>query len=245
MKTIIQLFSIITIIALVGCSPTPPARSLKKTALIKKDISIENERNKKLISFVGEKINVTRLPYSVGDFDAGVKAKYLIIQQVYGEYDNDTIEFEAYDHHGDFSFAEYKNVLLYISEYKGKWYHEKYTYDPVFKTKDGHWAGSFSGDYNHPYNEATTVKPILIDFPEDVSFPTTIMYEDGQELSLSYQEPYFKIIGNKAFPVYGNFVPELFRLKKEGVLTARQLFGDRKPDTLEVEIDIDHKSKTN
>jgi hypothetical protein len=219
---------------------------VKIPPLIKKDFSIENERNNKLIAFVGEKINVTRLPYSAGDFDAGVKAKYLILQQVYGEYNNDTIEFESYDHHRKFSFADYKNVLLYISEYQGKWYHEKYIYDPVFKTKDGRWAGGFSGDYGHPYNETTTVKPILIDFPEDVSFPTTIKNENGQELTLSYQQPYFKVIGEKAFPVYGNFVPELFRLKKEGVLTARQLFGDRKPETIEYEIeDIDQKSKTN
>ena len=94
----------------------------------------------KLFVFVGEKIAVTELPYEEGSMDAGYKAKYKILQRVYGNYPNDIIEFVAYDHYGTPAFSKYKNVLLFVSEYEGKFYHEKYVYDPLFKTKDGRWA---------------------------------------------------------------------------------------------------------
>jgi hypothetical protein len=224
------------IIILLSCNTQSERSAGKTTPLIQKDTSNKNERNNKLFVFVGEKIEVTPLPYTPGDFDGGVKGKYLILQRVYGYYDHDTIEFEAYDHFGRFPFADYKNVILYISEHDGKLYQEKYTYDPVFKTKDGRWAGPYSDDYGHPYNEHTTVKPEKIDFAEEVSFPTKIKDYDNKEYTLSYKEPYFKIVRDTAIAVYGNYVPDLFRLKKEGVLTARELFGNRKPEFEEVEL---------
>lgn len=236
MTAFTKLFLPWFIIFLLSCNHQSDSSVGKTTPLIQKDTSVKNERDNKLFVFVGEKIEVTHLPYTPGDFDGSVKAKYLILQRVYGYYDQDTIEFEAYDHYGRFPFADYKNVLLYISEYKGKLYQEKYMYDPVFKTKDGRWAGPYSEDYRHSYNEHTTVKPEKIDFSEEVSYPTKIRDDDGKEYTLSYEEPYFKVVGDKAIAVYGNFVPELFKLKKEGVLTARELFGDKKPEIKEVKI---------
>lgn len=196
--------------------------------------------------FVGEKISITPIPRSQGDFDSGVKAKYLVLQRVYGYYEKDTIEFEAYDHFGRFGFADYKNVLLYISEYEGRLIQEKYMYDPLYKTKDGRWASFYSDDYGHVNNEHTTVKPERIEFAEEVSFSVKALNENGKEILLTYQEPYFKIVGDKAVAVYGNYVPELFRLKREGVLTARELFGDKKPEVMEMTIqdvtDTSHKN---
>lgn len=223
-------------IFLLSCNPQSDGTTSKKIPLIQKDTSIKNERDNKLFVFVGEKIEVSPLPYTPGDFDGGVKAKYLVLQRVYGYYDQDTIEFEAYDHYGRFPFADYRNVLLYISEDEGKYYQEKYMYNPVFKTKKGRWAGPYSEDYGHSFNEHTTVKPEKIDFAEEVSFPVKIKDDDGTEYILSYDEPYFKIVGDKAIAVYGNYVPELFKLKKEGVLTARDLFGDKMPIIKDVEL---------
>lgn len=205
------------------------------TPLIPKDTSFKNERDNRLFVFVGEKIKITPIPSARGDFNGGVIAKYLVLQRIYGNYDKDTIEFEAYDHHWRFEFAKFKNALLYISEHKGKLYQEKYMYDPLFKTKDGRWAGPYSEDYGHSYNKNTTVKPEKIDFIEEVSFPTRFKSADGEEHKIAYDEPYFKIVGDRAIAVYGNFVPELFKLKKEGVLTARELFGDKKEEIIDME----------
>ncbi len=227
MITFAKLIVTSFIVLLLSCNSKTVNSTGKTTPLIPKDTTNKNERNNKLFVFVGEKIEVTPIPYTPGDFDTGLKAKYRILQRVYGYYNKDIIEFETYDHFGRFPFTQYKNVLLYISEYKGKLYQEKYMYDPLFKTKDGHWAGPYSDDYGHSYNEQTTVKPEKIDFAEEVSFPTKVKGDDGKEYILTYPEPYYKIVGDKAIAIYGNYVKELFRLKKEGVLTARELFGEK------------------
>lgn len=215
------------ILVLVNCHSKKVSKRVM-TPLIAKDTTIENERNNRLLVFVGEKIEITPVPLKPGNFDAGLKAKYKVILNVYGEYNNDVIEFEAYDHYDAFPFLDYKNVLLYISEKEGKFYQEKYMYDPVFKTKNGRWAGPYSSDYDHSYNENTAVKIEQMDFGSDAVLPTKRTDKYGKEMTFSYKEPYFKTVGDSAWIVYGNYVEDLFRLKKEGVLTARELFGNKK-----------------
>jgi len=199
--------------------------------LIPKDLTNENEKKNTLFVFVGEKIEVRDLPYKSGDFDLGFTAKYKILQRVYGKYDKNIIEFEAYDHYGKPDFARYEDVLMFVSEENGKYYMEKYMFNDVYKTKNGRWAGGYSiEDYGHIYNTKTTVKPEKIDFVKEVSYPTTIINYSGKNIHLSYPAPYYKTVGDRAFVVYGNFVEDLFRLKKNGVLTARKLFGNRSAD---------------
>jgi len=207
----------------------------KPGPLIPKDLTNKNEKENTLFVFVGEKIDYKPIPSKPGDFDNGIKAKYKIIQRVYGDYQSDIIEFEAYDHYGTPQFTKYKNALLFVSKFKGKYYQEKYMYDAVFKTRNGRWAGPYSDEYDHPYNKNTSVKPEIIDFAEEVSFPTKFIDQDGKVLELSYPEPYFKTIGEKAIAIYGNYIEELFKLRKEGVLTARELFGDKEAKEAELE----------
>ena len=157
--------------------------------------------------------------------DNGFKAKYLILKKVYGNFPLDTIEFIVYDHYGTPAFSKFKNVLLFVSADSGNYYHQKYMFNDVHKTKDGRWAGTYaSDDYEHAYNKHTNIRPIKIDFAEKVSFPTRTVGEGGRQLEFSYLKPYFKTVGDSAFAVYGNYVEDLVILKKGGVLTARGLF---------------------
>lgn len=154
----------------------------------------------RLFVFVGEKISVELLPHRAGSMDDCFKAKYVILEKVYGNFSDDTIEFVAYDHYGTPAFSEFKTVLLYVSADSGTYYHQKYMYNDVYKTKDGRWAGPYAvDDYEHAYNKHTKIKPVKIEFPE-------------------------KTIGDTAIAIYGNYVEELFALKKTGVLTSRKLF---------------------
>lgn len=66
-----------------------------------------------------------------------MKARYLILQPVYGHYDQDTFEFEAYDHYGIPAFAAYEHLLLYVSNVQGRLIHEKYQYADVYRTRNG------------------------------------------------------------------------------------------------------------
>lgn len=228
METPLKFFLVAAVILFIGCKSTTGP-------LIVKDTTNEIEKNNTLFVFVGEKISVSPIPFRPGDFDNGVKAKYKILQAVYGNYNRNVIDFNAYDHYGIPEFTKYKTVLLFVSEEEGKFYQEKYMFDPVFKTKDGRWAGPYSNEYGHSYNKHTTIKPQKIDFVEEVSFPTKGRDDNGTEFTLTYPEPYFKTVGDKAFVIYGNYIEELFKLKRDGVLTARELFAGKKEKEIEWE----------
>ena len=189
----------------------------------------DKNQSNPLFVFAGEKLEVVQLPHEQGSMDKGFKCKYKIVEKVFGEFPFDTIEFVAYDHYGTPAFSKYTNVLLFVSEDSGYYYHQEYLFNDIYKTKDGRWAGSYvQYDYEHENNRYTKIKPVKIDFAEKVSYPTKIIDANGRTWTRSYPKPYFKTVGDTAFAVYGNYVDELFILQKEGVLTARALFKDGK-----------------
>ena len=117
---------------------------------------------------------------------------------IFGTYKADTIEFIAFDHYGQPAFSEYKTVLLYVSNFNGKLYHEKYMYSDVYQTIDGRWAGPYeSQDYSHENNKNTTVKPEPIAFQEPISFDLKNL--DKESIKRFYPEPYFRIRKGRAF----------------------------------------------
>ena len=202
--------------------------SVQRQPLIKKDTSTINEKNNTLFAFVGEKISLDTLPYEEHSMDEGFLAKYKILQRVYGDYAADTIEFRVYDHYGIPPFSKYKNVLLYVSKSsKGYYYHEKYQYNDVYKTKDGKWAGPYSYSAYSEGVDSSEIKPEPINFVEAV-IKTREKYIGRRGFKIIYKEPYYKLNGDTAVAVYGNYIEDLFKLKRDGVLTARGLFGQPK-----------------
>jgi len=180
-----------------------------------------------LYVFVGKKIEVVgfkqKLDSNEIPFDRAFKAKYQVIQNLYGSYRKDTIEFEAYDHYGKPAFSQYEYVLLFVSNYNGNLYHEKYQYFDVYKTKNGRWASSYKArDYGHSYNTNTIVKPEIIDFVDVISYE--IRSRNKDEIENIFPAPYYKIENDKAVVIWGNYIEELFELKKAGVLKARGIF---------------------
>ena len=75
--------------------------------------------------------------------DNAFEVKYKIIQAVFNDLKTDTIVFKAYDHYGRPAFEMYSTVLLYISKSEdGSYYfHQKYQFDPLYKTKNRSWTG--------------------------------------------------------------------------------------------------------
>jgi hypothetical protein len=180
-----------------------------------------------LYVFVGKKIEVVGFKQKLDSneiaFDAAFKAKYEIVQNLFGHYTKDTIEFEAYDHYGKPAFSQYDYVLLFVSNYNGKLYHEKYQYFDVYKAKNGRWASSYKiGDYGHPYNKNTPVKPELINFVNQVTYK--LPSRNKEEIERIYPTPYYRIDNDKAIAIWGNYIEELFELKKTGILKARGFF---------------------
>lgn len=185
---------------------------------------IEPVENDKLFVFVGEKISVEFQPPKDGEipFDGAFKAKYKVIQNVYNDLGKDTVEFEAFDHYGFPGFAKHQTALIFLSEYKGKLYHEKYQYFDVNQTKDGKWA-SCGDPYRFDDYHRKKIDPAVLEFNEPVTFDLDKL-DPERVKELVYPEPFFKIEGNKAVCKMGAFVEDLFYVKKNGVLKARGLF---------------------
>jgi len=198
--------------------------------LAKKDIEakkVNNSKSSNLYVFIAEKIEIKHVivtPTKKGVFlmDSKFKAKYKVIKNIHNIINGKVVEFIAYDHYGIPAFSKYKYVLLYLIKEDGKFYHSKYQYSPLFKTKNNKWASFYSSDYSHPYNCNTKIKPVKINFKENLSIDITKYSKEI--IKRFYPKPYFKIKGNKAYPKYGNYIKELFQLKKDGVLKARGYF---------------------
>jgi hypothetical protein len=175
--------------------------------------------------FVGEKISVESFSPEEPEgilMDAAFIAKYKVITTLYGKYSSDTIQFEAYDHYGIPAFSRFQYSLLFVSNHEGKWYHEKYMYNAVYPTKNGRWAGfGHSSDYSHPDNKNTTIKPEPIEFNDSIY---VLLDTIAKKKRARFGKPYYLIKSNKAYPALGNYIEELFSLKKNGCLKARGLF---------------------
>jgi hypothetical protein len=186
----------------------------------------QNNRDS-LIVFIGEKIDVQQMPdrnkkdSPVIFMDGEYKASYRILKLLNGHYTADTISFYAYDHYGWPAFSKYNTVLLFVYPYKDMNVHEKYQFFPVYKTKNERWAGVYAaGDFqNNFYKDSITVHPEKIEFQEKLSFDLTKV--SGEMKEYFYPAPFFTIKNNKAIPVYGNYVEDLFRIKQQTILKGR------------------------
>jgi hypothetical protein len=167
--------------------------------------------------------------------DNEFRAKYKVLQRIYGCYPGDTIEFTAYDHlefgaydHGWPQFSRYKNVLLFVSKHDSEYYHEKYQYNDVYMTRSGKWAGPYFWEDRYEY-PVGRMPPQRMDFIQKVSYPLSDTILAGGFAAYRFPHPFYWTVGDSAIAQYGNYVEDLFKIKKEGVLTARGLFGVPEP----------------
>lgn len=201
--------------------------SVNLFAFIGEKISIEefdpNSDNKvkhiEIDTITGDTSWVVTTTYNM---DRAFNAKYRILKPIFNKLPGDTVTFTVYDHYGMPDFANYNQVILYISKDDiGKFYHQKYQFDPVYKDKNGIWTGIFVFRSIMDFRDNSKAKYFKIKtrlFDEDIS-----NYDD-QYIEISFPKPFYKVKNNIARPVLGTTIQELFRLKKEGVFKSRSLF---------------------
>src|SRR5688500_8212347 len=83
-------------------------------------------------------------------------------------------------------------------------------------TKSRKWTGPYEPYDADEYSKLNII-PKRIDFTEQVTLPLNTGHD--------YQQQCYWTVGDKAIADYGIYVEDLFKVKKEGVLTARGLFG--------------------
>ena len=178
----------------------------------------------KFYVFVGQKLKVIpeQEPYycNVFTLDSKVNAEYKILQQVQGQFPKDTIVFASFNHNHSITFSNYENVLIFVGEYCGELYHEKYQYFDLYKTADGKWASP--GDpYKYDEYHRKNLKAQNIQFADTVCFDISELGEAA--IKQKFPFPFYKIEKQKAIPIMGNYIDELIAVKNEGVFKAKKI----------------------
>ncbi|MFT3796553.1 hypothetical protein [Flavobacterium sp.] len=193
----------------------------------------EENSNVNLFAFIGKKISVQEFDPNAGKkeivetdsitgeqfvrksitMDNAFKCKYVVIEKIFNDLKNDTVEFIAYDHYGRPGFDNYENVILYISKTKdGKGYfHQKYQYDPLFKKK-GKTFGYFDFRMEEDFAINSKLETFKIDLGETGAIDVTSYNEYMRKTYVP--EPFYKIKNNVAKPVLGASVKTLFVSKR-------------------------------
>jgi hypothetical protein len=203
-----------------------------KTEPCKEFVACEDNQPK-LYVFIGKKLNVnyggidnycsvnsTRISMSTK-----YNARYKIIENLYGDYQNDTMKFVAYEHggNGKASFAEYEYVILYVAEYCGKLIKLRYQDNNVYKTKNGKWATPYK-KLNYSKQDSAKIKqPEIIEFEKDLVFKFS-RGTDSLWIERKYPKPYYEIKGVKARVIYGYYANDILEIMKKTILKSKGFF---------------------
>ena len=153
--------------------------------------------------------------------DAEFFLRYEVLQIIFGSYQKKEISFASYVHFGRPPFLDHEYGLMYVSKVGDRWVQQKYLFQPVYPTADGRWAGC--GDpYDGGYIHGSGVKAEPIKFKHPVVFDILNVPEFVRERK--YPLPLFRYENETAVCLMGNYPDALFRVMKEGFLTARGVF---------------------
>ncbi|HMR18675.1 MAG TPA: bacterial Ig-like domain-containing protein [Sphingobacterium sp.] len=155
-----------------------------------------------------------------GSLDSKYIARYKVLQTISGRLEADTVSFIVYDHYGTPDFAKYQNVLLFLVEYGDEpniFYHKKYAFTDVYKTKSGKWATPYLAclikgiNSNQRLGKKIDIEPAIMGFEEEVIYDK---YRRGTTECSEFPEPYFEKINEGLFKaVYGYCIDDLFGIK--------------------------------
>lgn len=194
-------------------------------------VACEQKQPSNFYIFVAEKISgeYEADPYycKVKMLDGGgMKYTYKIKEEIYGDYPKDTIVFKSYSHLGRPMIEYYDTVLLFIGEYCGKLYQEKYQFFDLYKTKDGRWASPGDPYKFDKYQDNKTIKAQSIDFDPFIRI-STIPPDDDDQRFQKYEAPYYRLIGDKAVPLMGTYIKDLIKVKMGGSLKNKNIDLDK------------------
>lgn len=178
-----------------------------------------------LIAFVGKRIRVRHVERkakpNVWILDDEYLLRYQVLEVVFGTYTKKQIEFSSYIHIGTPAWEKSEYSLIYVSQRDGRFVQQKYLYQPVYPTSDGRWAGC--GD---PYASGMPGSGVS---PEPITFKPPVVFQVGKiqdfQVQHEYPAPMFRREGETVICLMGSYPDALFRVMKEGYLTARGVFG--------------------
>ncbi|RZJ76224.1 MAG: hypothetical protein EOO45_03095 [Flavobacterium sp.] len=142
-------------------------------------------------------------------------ASYTVTEDMLGNYKSPTIKFRVIEPLRKPAYDSKENVLLLLDEHCGELRHSGDNRINVYQAIDGRWALPY-----YPLNFINKEqgellqgpKPQLINFASPVAFP--IKDISAEMIAKLYPSPYYRIEGNTAIALYGNYVDDLKVLRK-------------------------------
>ena len=188
---------------------------------------------KKIFVFIGELLQAKTVSARENYNEARFSATYRIIDRIYGNYASDTISFDVIQVSSDSSFKKNKYQLLMLTKDIAQ--NQNFVlwgdlYFDVFKTVNKQWAGSYMSKNGVIYANKKAMKPTKIKFSKESFYDIRGMTRE--EIDITYPEPYYKVKKNKAVPLLGNSIDEIFQHQKEGTLADAGIYDE--PPELQV-----------
>jgi hypothetical protein len=178
-----------------------------------------------LVVFIGRRISVQAVEPKKDEiqFDREFRVRVEVLDMVYGKYGPKEMEFSSFVHVGPPAFANEEFGLVYVSREEERFIQQKYLFQPVFRTSDGRWAGCGDPYDGLPEMHRHGVKALPISFNPPVTF--SISKERGRHSPSYFQAPFFKVEGDVATCLMGNYPAELYKVMAEGYLMYRGVFS--------------------
>jgi hypothetical protein len=182
-----------------------------------------------LFVFVGEKLEVTEVPPPPDPPDSGTliirldyqyRARYRVLDRICGEFKEDVIEFDAFDHWGYPAFARYETILLYVSRLGDRYYHQKYQFNDVYRTRSGEWASCGDPYRREPEVHRGNIQAVAIEFEEPLQYSVAGLSEE--QIAERFPAEYFSREGDYVACKAGATADVLYTVKRLGVLKSRE-----------------------
>lgn len=179
----------------------------------------------KLFVFIGELLHAKKLPAREYVNEARFSATYRIIDRICGCYTGDTIVFNVIQVFYDSSFMKHKYQLLMLTKDTAQ--NEDYVlwadlYFDVFRAANGQWIGAYMPKYRTTSATPKKLQPRKMHFSKDAFYNTGGMTRE--EIDIAYPEAYYRIKKDKAFPLMGINIDEIFQHLKDGLLDRAGMY---------------------
>lgn len=179
----------------------------------------------KLFAFIGRLLDLKKVPAENHANQARFSATYRIMERVCGNYSGDTIRFDVIQTDYDTSFAKISNQFLMLTkdtaEYENFVLWGDLCFD-VFKTVKNQWAVPYMLKNDRYYARARPLKPKKTRYFKNAFY--NIRGMTREEIDITYPEKFYKIKNDKAIPLLGNSIDEIFQNEKEGTLADANMY---------------------
>lgn len=165
--------------------------------------------------------------------NAKYTASYAILRKICGDYNGDTIHFDFLQPLRDSSFKKSPiQLLMLLRDTTTGAPYQLWggLHFPVQKSTKNEWYVTYTDELSVLYIGQQPIKRRKIKFSDESHVDVKGLSKE--EIAIAFPEPYYKINKQRAIPVYGYAIEDVFQFEKEGALSSMDIFPSKEQHTL-------------